>query len=418
MNELVIKRSILGQLKNHLSKKEITLLVGPRQVGKTTLLRFLEQDLIVKGKKTIFLNLDVERDFQFVASQQSLIQHIRLSLGTDGGYVFIDEAQRKVDAGRFFKGIYDMDLPYKFILSGSGSLELKEKIHESMAGRKRVFELLPVSFWEFAAFRTHYHYGDRLLSYLAHDPSQSVSLLEEYMRFGGYPQVILASNETEKKDILNEIYQSYLIRDISFFLGVEKTDAFTNLTRVLAASIGKRTVVSELANTLGISVPTVKQYLWYLEKTYIIHRVTPFFRNPRTEISKMPTFYFYDMGLRKFAAQEGNEIMGQSGFIFENFVFLLLLEYARDGMHPIRFWRTKSGAEVDFVVDAVYPVAFEVKYASFREPTIGKSLHSFIKQYSPPNAYIITKDYAHKVVVGKTTVNFMPFHALPNISLP
>ena len=222
MNELVIKRSILGQLKNHLSKKEITLLVGPRQVGKTTLLRFLEQDLIAKGKKTIFLNLDVERDFQFVASQQSLIQHIRLSLGTDGGYVFIDEAQRKVDAGRFFKGIYDMDLPYKFILSGSGSLELKEKIHESMAGRKRVFELLPVSFWEFAAFRTHYHYGDRLLSYLAHDPSQSVSLLEEYMRFGGYPQVILASNETEKKDILNEIYQSYLIRDISFFLGVEK----------------------------------------------------------------------------------------------------------------------------------------------------------------------------------------------------
>lgn len=413
---MVIKRSLFDEIKNHLSHKEITLVVGPRQVGKTTLLRLLEADLLKEGKKTLFLNLDIEQDFQFVSSQQTLVQHIRLLLGEEGGYIFIDEAQRKEDAGRFFKGIYDMMLPYKLILSGSGSLELKEKIHESMAGRKRVFELLPVSFTEFVSFRTEYRYENRLVEYLVHDPNQTRAFLEEYMQFGGYPQVILANNATEKRAILNEIYQSYLVRDISFLLGVEKTDAFTNMVRVLASSVGNLVAVSELAGTLGISAPTVKQYLWYLEKTYITRRVQPFFRNARTEVSKMPTFYFYDLGLRNFASERESLGARADGFLFENFILLLLHEHHKS-LSPIHFWRTKSGAEVDFVIDAVnYPVAIEVKYSSFHAPAIGKSLHSFIKRYNPPHAYIVTKDYAHEMNIGTTVIHFVPFYAVPQIS--
>lgn len=419
MDSLFIKRSLFHGIRDHLSHKEITLVVGPRQVGKTTLLRSLETELRKEGKKTLFLNLDIEQDFQFVSSQQTLVQHIRLSLGMDGGYIFIDEAQRKEDAGRFFKGLYDMNLPYKFILSGSGSLELKEKIHESMAGRKRIFELLPVSFMEFVAFRTEYRYENRLAEYMAHDPRQTRAFLEEYMRWGGYPQVILADDTAGKWNVLNEIYQSYLIRDISFLLGVEKTDVFTNLVRVLASSVGNLTAVSELAGTLGISAPTVKHYLWYLEKTYITRRIQPFFRNARTEVSKMPMFYFYDLGLRNFAREQGAMSFGTDGFLFENFVLLLLCERVQP-LYPIHFWRTKSGAEVDFVIDAAqYPLAVEVKYSSYRTPAIGKSLHSFIQRYNPPHAYIVTKDYAHEMRVGTTVVHFVPFyHDLIHASLP
>jgi predicted AAA+ superfamily ATPase len=413
MDRKIIKRDLFEDIKQHLSQKEITLLVGPRQVGKTTLLRLLEEDLLANGAKTLFLNLDIEQDFQFVSSQQTLVQHIRLALGAEGGYVFIDEAQRKPDAGRFFKGIYDMDLPYKFILSGSGSLELKEKIHESMTGRKRLFELLPVSFWEFAAFRTAYQYGDQLISFLTHDAIERTSLFEEYMRFGGYPQVILAAQAKEKQNILNEIYQSYLIRDISFLLGVEKTDAFTNLVRLLASQTGSLVAVSELASTLGISTPTVKQYLWYLEKTFIMHRVSPYVRNARSEITKMPTFYFYDLGLRNFAGESSKEGIIPDGFLFENFIFLLLRGRGDSFLRPVHFWRTKSGAEVDFVIEqGVNPVPIEVKYAAFRKPIIGKSLRSFIERYQPDRAYIVTKDYSHEVSIGATTVNFVPFYLL------
>ena len=413
MDRKIIKRDLFEDIKQHLSQKEMTLLVGPRQVGKTTLLHLLEEELVAKGAKTLFLNLDIEQDFQFVSSQQALVQHIRLLLGTEGGYVFIDEAQRKPDAGRFFKGIYDMDLPYKFILSGSGSLELKEKIHESMAGRKRLFELLPVSFWEFAAFRTAYQYDDRLISFLTQDVAERSSLFDEYMRFGGYPQVILAAESSEKQNILNEIYQSYLIRDISFLLGVEKTDAFTSLVRLLASQTGSLVAVSELSSTLGISASTVKHYLWYLEKTFITHRVSPYVRNARSEITKMPTFYFYDLGLRNFAEGRTKEGMMPDGFLFENFIFLLLRGFRDSFLHPVHFWRTKSGAEVDFVIEhGTHPIPIEVKYAAFRKPVIGKSLRSFIERYHPERAYIVTKDYSHFVSVGATAIHFVPFYLL------
>jgi len=143
----MIKRTLLNKLKSHLSKREFSLIVGPRQAGKTTLMLLLQDYLKKKGEKNLFLNLDIESERIFFSSQEKLLSKIRLELGTGGGFVFIDEIQRKEDAGLFLKGLYDMRLPYKFIISGSGSIELKEKIHESLTGRKRVFELSTVAFF-------------------------------------------------------------------------------------------------------------------------------------------------------------------------------------------------------------------------------------------------------------------------------
>ena len=145
----MIKRNLIEDLKGHLPFKEISLVSGPRQAGKTTLMLLLKEYLEGQREPTVFLSLDFESHQPFFRSQANLISKIRLEIGDKKGFVFIDEIQRKENGGLFLKGLYDLDLPCKFIVSGSGSLELKEKIHESLVGRKRIFRLNPVSFEEF-----------------------------------------------------------------------------------------------------------------------------------------------------------------------------------------------------------------------------------------------------------------------------
>ena len=253
-----IRRRLLPDIEGHLGQREISLLTGPRQAGKTTLMRRIETLLKAKGRNTLWLNLDFEDDARHLSSQGALLQKVRLELGSGDGVVFIDEIQRKQDAGLFLKGLYDQGLPWKFVVSGSGSLELKEKISESLAGRKRQFELGTVSFAEFVDFRTGYRYTDRLREFFATEPAKAGRLLLEYLQYGGYPRVILADSHQEKLAVINEIYRSYLERDIVYLLRVEKSEAFTNLVRVLAAQSGKLVILSELAATLGSLWPRLK----------------------------------------------------------------------------------------------------------------------------------------------------------------
>lgn len=200
----IIKRKLFNELKDHLKEKEISLIVGPRQAGKTTLMRSLKEFLDLQNERTVFLNLDFEPDKKYFVSQEALIKKIELEFGKEKGFVFIDEIQRKENAGLFLKGIYDLNLPYKFIVSGSGSLELKEKIHESLAGRKKIFELGTVSFDEFVNFKTDYKYENKLADFFALEKEKTLSFLTEYLNFGGYPRVILEPRFAEKsKEIDN-----------------------------------------------------------------------------------------------------------------------------------------------------------------------------------------------------------------------
>ena len=174
----IIKRKIFNEIKNHLDKKEISLIVGPRQVGKTTIMNEIKKYLDKEGKKSIFLSLDYELDSVFFKSQEELLRKIKLNLGKDGGFVFIDEIQRKENAGLFLKGIYDLGLPYKFIISGSGSLELKEEINESLAGRKKDFFMGPVDFEEFVNFKTEYRYEDNLQDFFEIEKEKTFNFLK------------------------------------------------------------------------------------------------------------------------------------------------------------------------------------------------------------------------------------------------
>lgn len=401
MTELFIKREMLVDLRRDLEKKEVAFLIGPRQSGKTTLMKVLQEELERKREKTLFLSLDFEYDKEYFLSQQSLIKKIELELGRKRGFVFIDEIQRKENAGLFLKGIYDLNLPYEFIVSGSGSVDLKAKIKESMVGRKRVYELYPVSLTEFLNFKTDYKYEGNLTDFFSLEKSKLHQFLSEYLNFGGYPRVILETELSDKIRTMDEIYQGYMEKDIAYLLKVEKIEAFGSLIKILADQIGKLINHSEISNTLGLSLPTLKNYLWYAEKTYILQRITPYFRNVRKEISKSPTVYFSDIGFRNYSLGIfGRLRQDDLGFVFQNLVFLILREKLRWSNAEIHYWRSKSGAEIDFVIDfgrEVIPV--EVKYRNFSQPIIPRSYIGFMEKYAPERSLIINKNL-------KTTVNF------------
>ena len=389
----MIKRKIFSQLVEHLISDQMTILIGPRQVGKTYLMNELKRKLDAEVQKTVWLNLDIEEDRKRLESQADLLSYIELQVGRERAVVFIDEIQRIEDAGLFLKGIFDMQTPYKFIISGSGSLELKAKIIESMAGRKQLFTIDPVSFEEFVNFKTNYQYEDRLNDFFKLEEGKTARLLSEYMVFGGYPRIVLAETASIKQVQMQEIYRSYIDRDIHGLLHLEKIEAFTNLLKIIASQIGSLVNIDELSSTVGIDKKTIKKYLYYLEKTFIITKVTPYFRNKRSEITKSPIYYFVDIGLRNWLLGLFGlpEIpLPLSGYLFENVVFNTLKSLVEFLPIQIHFWRTKDKAEVDFILEKgleVIPV--EVKHTRFSKIKITRPFRSFLAKYRPAKGYVV-----------------------------
>ncbi len=415
----MIKRKIEVEIASHLKEKEISLLTGPRQVGKTTIMETLRRKLNNLGEKTVFLSLDWEQDRSFFQSQSALLQKVKLEIGPTG-YVFIDEIQRKENAGLFLKGLWDMDLPYKLIVSGSGSLELKEKIHESLMGRKRLFEISPISFEEFSHYKTEYRYEKNLHSFFSLHPDKTLELLNEYLNFGGYPRVIVEAQLIEKIKIIDEIYKSYLEKDISYLLKVEKTDSFISLIRILSSQIGCLMNILEISNTIDLSQITVKKYMQYAQKTFLIEKISPYFKNLRKEITKAPMIYFIDLGFRNYARGVFGQILNQEeyGFLFQNFIFQILKEKLRYQGATLHFWRSKDGAEVDFIINQGHKILpLEVKYQNFKKPILSQSSKNFIKKYQPRSFYIITKNFKHQLSLESTKIVFLPFWELMTLDL-
>jgi predicted AAA+ superfamily ATPase len=411
----MIKRKLFSELVDHLPQKEMSLIIGPRQAGKTTLMEMLKKHLDNRGDRTLFLNLDIEWDRPHFESQAALLKKIELELGERHGYVFIDEIQRKDDAALFLKGLFDLKLPHKFIVSGSGSLDLKQKIHESLVGRKRLFELSTVTFEEFINHRTDYRYEKTLADFLAIEIDRAQQLLSEYMQFGGYPRIVMATQQREKLLLIDEIYRSILEKDIAYLLKLDKPDVFSALIKMMAGQVGQLLKYSELASTLNVSFSTVKKYLWYAQKIFLVELIAPYARNVRKEISKSPVPYFWDLGLRNYSLGLFGHLESPSekGFVFENLVFLLLRQKQRFKAAKLNYWRTKDKAEVDFVIEAGKKlIPAEVKYKHLKQDNVPASLRSFIEKYKPERAYIINLDLSKTLKINKTTLFFLPFHEL------
>lgn len=413
---LEIKRDIYPLLEQELSNSKILLLIGPRQVGKTTLMRRLQEQ--IPSSDFIHLNLDIEDDFAKLKTQKELLTYLKLEIGDKSNtFVFIDEIQRKENAGLFMKGLYDMKLPYKFILTGSGSVELKEKVSEGLAGRKNAYTIYPVAFSEFVNYKTDYKYENKLTSYLEMNDKDH-SFLTEYLEFGGYPEIITNTTRKEKQKVMESIYESFIDKDIKELLEVQDTSLVNDILTFLSGRMGQITTLDSITNITNIKYTTLKEYLYYLDKTFIIDILRPYFTNPEKELTKTPTYYYNDLGMRNYIFNRLNrfEKLISGSMLFQNFVYKELL--IKDDVTKLNFWRTKDKAEVDLIVTKNREkIPVEVKYKSLSGDTIGKSMYSYIRKYNPPKVYFVNLDYEGERDIEGTKVIFIPYTKLLSIDL-
>ncbi|MFH1408239.1 MAG: ATP-binding protein [Patescibacteria group bacterium] len=404
-----LSRKVYFELKRHLNNPEMSVILGPRQAGKTTLMLKIMDELKAEGKPCLYLNLDILEDKQYFLTQHTLINYIQKKLGKEGT-VFLDEVHRLENAGLFLKGLYDMRESYKFVVSGSGSLELKASILEPMTGRKREFLCMPLSFSEFAANKLSVDFKD-VSAALDTNKYEYSRLMDEYLAFGGYPRVVLSQTYEEKFSILSEIYKSYVERDIEVLLRVEKSAVFESLVRILANQVGNMVNKKELASTLGVTERTINKYIYLLEKTFILAIVRPFYSRVRKEITKAPKVFFMDLGLLALAQGRSPEVQSRAGGTFENACYLRLNEL--NLLDSVKFWRSKMGAEVDFVVRSpktgkIIPV--EVKSSVKKERALSKSLLSFIDKYKPDDCFIYNRENYFELERGRTKISGLPYH--------
>ncbi len=405
---------MFDKIKKHLSKKEITIISGIRQCGKSTVLYKLKSSLEHEGKKTLFLNFDLDNDKQFLISQEALINKLKFEFGNKKGYVFIDEIQRRKNAGLFLKGIYDLRLPYKFIVSGSGSIELKEKIQESLAGRKRVFEMSTVNFIEFIDFKTSYKYTDRINEYFDFEKEKTFGYLIEYLNYGGFPRVVTEEDKDEKVELINEIYNSYIDKDLVSFLNINNPELFKDIFTMLAYLSGKLTNFSNIARDTETSAITLKKYLYFAEKTFSIKKIRPYFNNISKELRKSPMIYFSDIGMMNYALGKFGNLTNSLdlGFVFQTFIFNILYQQ-KSRNYEIKYWRTTDKAEIDFVIDKITDlIPIEVKFKNLKTEEVPRSFYNFIEKYKPKKAFIVNLKLESKINVGKTEINFIPYTKL------
>jgi len=363
-----MKRKIFDDLKKHIEKKQYTILVGARQTGKTTLLRQLYEDQNSEGKRTVFINLE-QKDVLSSLNESPLNLLRYLPESGERIIVFIDEVQYLENPSNFLKLIYDEYADkIKIIATGSSAFYIDKKSNDSLAGRKRVFYLGTCSFEEYLELSGKNDLLDEYLRILNNPEAKTTRIseldaaLDNYIIYGGYPAVVIENDNDEKIQLLKELRDSYLQRDVEE-AGVSNPDAFYKLYVMLAAQTGSQLNVSELATSLRISEQTVNNYLNVLKKCYHIALIKPFYRNVKKELVKMPKVYIMDTGMRNclinyFPVQLG---IADDGALFENYVFHRLREKYDE--NEIKYWRTADQKEVDFVVEAPrIKAAYEVKF--------------------------------------------------------
>lgn len=396
-----ILRDITRQASRYLDTPEILLFIGPRQAGKTTILRQLKDILDQRGDVSYLINLEDSEYLELLnKSPKNLFKIVSIDLDQKTT-LFIDEIQYLKNPSNFLKYLYDEYAgKVKVVASGSSAFYLDEKFKDSMAGRKKIFNVLTLSFPEFLLFKGEEKLSKSRLGDLSLQDTEKVSgYFREYMVYGGYPRVVLAAL-SEKEDLLREIAFSYIKKDV-FEARIRNDDSFYKLFRILANQVGSLTNAAELASTLDVSKTAIDRYLYVMRLSFHISLVRPFFRNIRKELTKMPKVYFHDLGLRNFfvGSFDAFEIRDDKGELLENAVFRQLL--VKNNAEDINFWRTTQKNEVDFIVNGTD--AFEVKsdVTKFNK----KKYESFLGSYPKINFSLVTIDKKRADLDGYTVLN-------------
>jgi predicted AAA+ superfamily ATPase len=394
---MYITRSLEKDLKKYLPKKEIIAVVGARQCGKTTLLKHIFKGL----KKAVYLDFEDRETLELF--QEDLKSFIELYVGKYD-YLFIDEFQYVREGGKSLKYIYD-NYKIKIVISGSSVSGLSVQSIKFLVGRIFVFNLYPFSFEEFLNHREPFLYKNIYQKKKLTPPivKKILPLFQEFSVFGGYPRVILSEDKEEKKIVLRNIYNTYFLKEIKGILNLSDDHKLSRLIKALALQIGNLLNYNELSDISGFKYKDLLDYLNVLEKTFICLRSQPFYRNKRTELVKVPKIFFLDNGFRNIVINNF-QLVQDKGHLYENFVASEIIKKDKE----LKYWRTKSKAEVDFVIEGegkVVPI--EVK-SDLRRPKTSKSFLSFLNKYKPKKSFIVSE----QLWAEKGKVRFRPIFSI------
>ncbi len=368
-------RTLGKRITSKLGRGKAIILVGPRQSGKTTLIKHL-----LEGERYLFLNADDPTVRTLLAEPNT--EQLKSIIGNNR-IVFIDEAQRISSIGLTLKLITDQFPHVQLLVSGSSSFSLSHMLNEPLTGRKWEYELLPISWEEYES-----HHGVLV----------GEQQLENRLLYGMYPDVL--NNPGEEREILKQLVNSYLYRDLLNFSDIRKPKVLEKIVQSLALQVGSEVRINELAQHVGIDKSTVRKYIDILEKGYVVFSLGGFSRNLRHEIKKNKKIYFYDNGIRNMIL--GNftslDLRTDKGSLWENF---LISERIKQHMYKytdakIYFWRTTQQQEVDLVeVEEGKITGFEFKWKAKRSEKLPKT---FVETYNADSAVIDRTTFRNFVI--------------------
>lgn len=374
----MINRILKNTVHSKLNHGKAIILTGARQVGKTTLVK----ELFKSSDEMIWLNgdeLDVQNLFENVSATR-----LRFIFGTKK-YVVIDEAQRIKDIGLKLKLITDELPEIQLIATGSSSFNLANEVNEPLTGRKWEYKMYPLSFAEMVQ-----HHG--LLD--------EKRLLRHRLVYGYYPDVV--NNPGNEKEILKQLSDSYLYKDILMWEQIKKPEKLIKLLQAIAFQIGSQVSYSELAQLCGLDSKTVEKYIVLLEQCYVIFRLGSFSRNLRNELKNSKKIYFYDNGIRNAIIADFSLTENRSdiGALWENYIISerqKKLDY--DGMWRNRwFWRTTDQKEIDYVEEGDGKIhAFEFKWNSLSKYKMPKQ---FVDNYSGSSFSVVSPENMEEFLLG------------------
>lgn len=396
----MINRKLYNPIYDAMANDLILVIVGARQTGKTTILRKLYKDCLLHGKTAHFINLE-RLDYVALLNQapENIFSILPLPPAGELATVFIDEIQYLNNPSNFLKLLFDeYRKRLKLVVTGSSAFYIDAKFTDSLAGRKRLFHLPTLSFSEFLLFKQRDDLAKLLPTGLSPDNFTAMSQLplmqrdelvrhfNEFSRFGGYPAVVLATDEGEKLLILEDLINSSVKKDI-LESRIRHPEPYFMMIKMLAAQVGSLMNRNELSKSIGVSVQAIDNYLYVLQKSFHAVMIRPFHTNVRKELTKMPKLYFADMGMLNYLVGDFRDFRLRSdrGAFLENLCFRQLSSHVASD--EISFWRTQDKTELDFVVMGQY--GFEVKsnpetfspstYAGFKErnPSISVDVVTF-----------------------------------------
>lgn len=425
---MLIQRDIQEHIRPWLQRPEITAILGPRQVGKTSLIGLLKNEL--REYHTVYLDLEDTFNLRLCENVDTFL-HFLSGQGWEKGkkvFCFIDEIQYLPDPSKFLKLVHDHHQDIKLIITGSSSFDIRRKFRESLAGRKITFHLLPLSFSEYLRFKnsefSQLKQSCRLkdiieqpgLAEKFHIYTEKVlPLFEDFLVFGGFPRIALESESSLRKRLLQELFNTYVLKDIKDLAKIANVLKFNKLVTYLAVQTANLFRFDEAAKELGIAHKTLEHHLFLLENTFILSLIRPFVGNIQKELTKMPKLFFLDNGLRNALINDFRDpaLRTDAGLLAENACFAELLKQ-QSWIEEIRYWRSADGKEIDFIIileDKTH-VPVEVKYKNYVRLEMPTSMNYFIKRYNAPVAIVFTKSTFATRRVRETLLLFLPLWML------